>query len=422
MQHRNAPIIVVLLCLMVFATSACAATQRIEPNEPPLAPSAPPPLEPPALIEIGVSVNRPEAIIASALIARADDDRFFHIMGSQIAIRAEFDGLSLQGLPGDTLLPKARRWFIHSLPRPDGSPGPPLTLNGRRFRGSLRIELASTATAETPLLTVINVVGLEDYIRGVVPREIGFIRPENLEAMKAQAVAARTYAIRNLNRRRAQGFDLMATSDDQVYGGRDAETALTDRAVEETEGEVLLYEGALVDAFYHSTCGGATSAIAEVWSGDRPYLRGVSDALGETFACAASRYFAWSETWSGETYARFASPADSITLGILDRDTAGRARLLRIVRGESEVIARGDAIRRTLIRPTGGPLRSTLITAITAESGALRIEGRGWGHGLGMCQMGALGRARAGWRHDAILEHYYPGTRVTRIGGTGERP
>jgi stage II sporulation protein D len=209
----------------------------------------------------------------------------------------------------------------------------------------------------------------------------------------------------------------MATSDDQVYGGRDAETALTDRAVQETEGEVLLYEGALVDAFYHSTCGGATSAIAEVWSGDRPYLRGVSDNLGETFACAASRYFAWSETWSGETYARFAAPADSVMIEILDRDTAGRARLLRIVRGESEVIARGDAIRRTLIRPAGGPLRSTLITAITAESGTLRLEGRGWGHGLGMCQMGAIGRARAGWRHDAILEHYYPGTRVTRIGG-----
>lgn len=422
MHHRPAPFVVLVFSLLVCATSACAVTQRIEPNEPPLAPETPPPLEPPALIEIGIVVARPEARLGGRFhVARDDDGRVFPLPAAEIVMRPAGGAIRIEGLPGETFAPTARRWFVEP---PSGSPllqTSALMLNGRRYRGAFRIEPAASASGETPLLTAVNIVGFEDYIRGVVPREIGFIRPENFEAMKAQAVAARTYAIRNLNRRRALGFDLMATSDDQVYGGQDAETTLTDHAVFATEGEILLFAGALVDAFYHSTCGGATSAIAAVWSGDRPYLRGVADVLGETFACAASRVFVWSETWRGETHARLAAPADSIGFEILERDAAGRVSLLRIVRGESEIVARGDAIRRAVPRPGGGPLRSTLITAITAENDSLRIEGRGWGHGLGMCQMGAIGRARAGWRHDAILEFYYPGARVFRIGGAGER-
>src|SRR5690606_24745040 len=119
---------------------------------------------------------------------------------------------------------------------------------------------------------------MENYLLGVVPFEIGRVGPDLVEASKAQAVAARTYAIRYLGRRDSLGFDVFATVEDQVYGGAEGEHEPVSVAVRETAGQILTYGREPIEAFYHSTCGGVTAAIEEVWDEPpRPYLRSVID-------------------------------------------------------------------------------------------------------------------------------------------------
>jgi stage II sporulation protein D len=125
-------------------------------------------------------------------------------------------------------------------------------------------------------LTVVNTLDLETYLRGVVPREMGANEYPALEALKAQAVAARTYAVANRNKRSGEGFDLVDTVSDQVYGGKDGEQAMTDQAVRETEGLFATYGGQPIQALFMATGGGATVDVGYVFGGSAPYLRGVS--------------------------------------------------------------------------------------------------------------------------------------------------
>ena len=146
----------------------------------------------------------------------------------------------------------------------------PLKLNDKPYRGRLEV-FANTRGA----LTVVNVLGLEDYVRGVVPNELspgGF--PE-LEALKAQSVAARTYAVANRGQFASEGFDLLPTTRSQVYGGRSTEHPLTDRAVAETRGRIIAYKGRPINALYTPTCGGHTEDAENIFGGEAvPYLRG----------------------------------------------------------------------------------------------------------------------------------------------------
>lgn len=406
-------------CLAILAgffvgTTACVHATELEvPLPPPQAPLEAP-LEAPDTISVGIAVRVPRVRIAApeGLLAW-NSEGVPHILPAGIyeaaadttGVRWWFDTSVASGAAAAG--PSSSRWDVRPLA------GETLSVQGLGYRGSLALIVAG-GTETQPRLTAINSLPLEDYLRGVVAREIGTTRPEAYAAIQAQAVAARTYAVRNLGRRRALGFDLMASHDDQVYGGASAEYAITDRAVLSTAGEILVHGGDLAEAFYHSTCGGHTTSRAEAWSGDREYLRGVPDLVGDTPACTTSRYFHWRERYEGETLARLMAPSDTFTWVLEGRDTSGRMTRLTILRGESATTARGDAIRWMLRRPSGEPLRSTLFD-MTWESGAIVLTGRGWGHGIGMCQVGAQGRARAGEGYAAILRHYYPGTEIRRL-------
>jgi stage II sporulation protein D len=140
-----------------------------------------------------------------------------------------------------------------------------------RYRG--KVEIFPNAQGR---LTVVNTLDLETYLRGVVPREMGAWEFPNLEALKAQAVAARTYAVANRGKRAADGFDMGDTVADQVYGGRDGEQSLTDRAVRETEGLFATYGGTPIQALFMADCGGHTTDVAQVFGGDAPYLKPAS--------------------------------------------------------------------------------------------------------------------------------------------------
>ncbi|MFL6292736.1 MAG: SpoIID/LytB domain-containing protein [Thermoanaerobaculia bacterium] len=162
------------------------------------------------------------------------------------------------------------RWL--SVSRTDGPPdGGGIRVNGKRYRGRILVYLNDRG-----LLNLINEVPVEQYLRGVVPSEMGPDQYNQVEALKAQAVAARTYTLRNLGEFAREGYDICATPRCQVYNGMSVEHPLSDRAISETAGQVLLYDGRLVDALYSSTCGGHTEDVQVVFPLKQdPYLRGV---------------------------------------------------------------------------------------------------------------------------------------------------
>ncbi|HVG35790.1 MAG TPA: SpoIID/LytB domain-containing protein [Pyrinomonadaceae bacterium] len=145
----------------------------------------------------------------------------------------------------------------------------PVRFNEKPYRGRLEVFTAPSGT-----LTVVNVIGLEDYVRGVVPNELSPGGYGLLEALKAQAVAARTYAVKNRNQFASDGFDLLPTTRSQVYGGLSTEHSLSTRAVEETRGMIATYKGEPINALYTSTCGGRTENVENIFNTPTPYLRG----------------------------------------------------------------------------------------------------------------------------------------------------
>jgi stage II sporulation protein D len=310
------------------------------------------------------------------------------------------------------------------------SEGSFVTWNGKRYRGELLLSATDSG------LLVVNRLPMDSYLRGVVPLEIGNRTAAEMAAVQAQAVAARTYAYKHLSTTRA--FDMYATVQDQVYGGVDAEKSQSDDAITTTADVVVLYNGQPITTPYHSTCGGSTAAVSEVWydQPDQPYLRPVSDRIPGTshFYCDPSPRFSWTQSYDGaglravmEKYLAAYTNAPKANLGrITDVRTQGRTQSGRIaaltIQTESgSYTLKGNDIRFVLRDPKGTILNSTFFDYTASANGGevsnLTITGRGYGHGIGMCQWGAIGRARAGQNYRTILETYYPGTTIGRIAG-----
>jgi stage II sporulation protein D len=304
-----------------------------------------------------------------------------------------------------------------------------LVVNEREYRGEVLLRRTSGGG-----ITVINLVELEDYLLGVVPHEMGRLGPELIEALKAQAVAARTYAVGNIGGREGLGFDFYATVADQVYGGSASEDSVVSRAVRETRGQIVSFRGQPILAYYSSTCGGSTAAIEEAWPmrAPLPYLRAVSDEKpGGGHWCETSNRFTWTTNWTraevmetlGSTLATYAgAPVGQAAAAnglqgaaITDRSASLRATVRVQVDGH-DVVVRGDSVRRVLETPDGGLLNSARLYALELHpEGSLSVRGGGWGHAIGMCQVGAMGRARAGHTYESILTAYYTGSDITRL-------
>ncbi len=286
-------------------------------------------------------------------------------------------------------------------------------------------------------LTVVNEVPLETYLRGVVPWEIGWQDPQRRSAVEAQAIAARTYAYKRLGQHADAGFDVYADVSDQMYQGTTREDSVANRAIRSTHGTVLMAGDQLVEAYYCSTCGGHTSRIEAVWPKPaETYLRGLRDRApeGGSAFCATSRHFRWQEAWSGreledllqETLPPELVPAPEAPLGgLLDlridtHDETGRAHELVVEMTSGTYRVAGDRIRWVLRPRDRSILRSTLFKLDVERDGAgamVRVIARGGGngHGVGMCQVGALEMSRRGYDASAILAHYYPGTELQRL-------
>jgi stage II sporulation protein D len=273
-------------------------------------------------------------------------------------------------------------------------------------------------------------VDIEDYLKGVLPGELGPRANDEYEAVKAQAITARTYAIWRLTSDGSPN-QLKNTIEDQLYLGAGAEMPLHSRAVEETKGMIMLAEGKPVAAYYHAVCGGSTAPREKVWGGERvPYLRGVDD----DGYCQWAKSYSWKENFTYDDLnnninqyisALGVIPARGfgkiIDIGFKLDKTIERMSEMKVITTTGEYSVFSDKIRWALKRPSvpGAILPSTRFSAkIISDGGAitgLELEGTGNGHGVGMCQCGAIGRARKGVRYSDILKTYYRGIKIEKL-------
>jgi stage II sporulation protein D len=302
-----------------------------------------------------------------------------------------------------------------------------LSVGGAPYRGDLALYANDTG------ILVVNVVKIDDYLRGVVPLEIGTRSTADSAAVQAQAITARSYAYTRLTTDPARVYDVTGGVLDQVYGGVAAETPVASEAVESTRTLVLKYAGRVVNAPYHSTCGGSTATASEIWrSNDEPYLQQVSDRIpgSDRYYCDLSPRFRWTKTLDAATLnaalaqylATYTSvpgknPGVAREVTIASRTPSGRNGTITITTDRGNFVVRGNDARFVLRAPGGELLNSTYFSVETtaAPNGALArltLRGMGYGHGVGMCQWGAIGRARAGQDYRTILRTYYPGTTV----------
>lgn len=258
--------------------------------------------------------------------------------------------------------------------------------------------------------SAVNVLPLETYLCGVVPSEM----PSGwgAEALKAQAVAARTYTVNKLN---AGGetalYDICDTPHCQMYSGTADETPASDEAVNATRGQVLTYNGSLINAVYCACCGGVTDDDINVWGSSTPYLKSVKEIEG-------GEVYTWSRDYTfSELSALLASKG--INIGKLvyvsvDRSDNGRVYSMTFTgEGGSHTIEK-EEVRTFFSAAQGGSLQSRVFD-ISFEYGSefvLHIDGKGWGHGLGLSQYGAKSMAAAGYTYDEILKHYYTGVEL----------
>ena len=266
---------------------------------------------------------------------------------------------------------------------------------GRSYRGRIRV------INDGGRLLVVNEVGLEDYLKGVLPGEVPASFP--VEALKAQAVSARTYALAHLGSHKY--YDLCATAQCQVYKGANAETPVHNQAVEATRGLVLGYGGKPIDAVYHADSGGRTASAGEAWGRDLPYLAVREDPF------TISR--PWSVTVTPE---RLAQAMAALGAGIgpagkieaVKYSPSGRIARLRVTGSGGTRILEGNQLTR-IMSALGLPSTQARFSG----SGPWVFSGRGNGHGVGMSQWGARGFAMAGWNFASILAYYYPGAQIS---------
>ena len=304
-------------------------------------------------------------------------------------------------------------------------------VNGKRYRGIIEIRLQGQG------LTVVNILPLEAYLYGVVPKEIPPSWP--LETIRAQAVAARSYALASGSKHEAQGFDVCPTVDCQVYGGRDDESERSNQAVDETRGMTVTYQGNVITAFFHASSGGHTENSENVWGTQLPYLRGVPDFDQQ------SPRFRWERrititklaellrpTGVGEITAIELSPLGRQPVNAIDRGVSGRVKSILIVGKSGSVRLSGTKVSSLLGLPSTlfdvAIVRGNSVAAGKANGrwlvrdaacDTLLVNGRGAGHGIGLSQWGAKAmaeKAPPGSKHyfKKILTYYYPGAIVEK--------
>jgi stage II sporulation protein D len=271
-----------------------------------------------------------------------------------------------------------------------------VVLNGHPYRGKVKIRKNPKGG-----LDVINIVNIEMYLYGVVPKEMS---PQWFpEALKSQAVAARTFAIYQIDKSRDRDYDVTSTTASQVYGGAEAEAQQTNQAVDETKGMVIRYHGQLALTYFHGNSGGMTEDAERVWTAEIPYLKATPDEFSiKAPGCA------WKLSMNIDDIKKALNkkgvdvgPIEKIVVS--DLSPSGRVMKLRISHGGTDTTLSGNDFR---LKTDPALIKSTLFS-ITPDGKEIHFEGKGYGHGVGMSQWGAYIMAREGRSYMDILQFFY---------------
>ncbi len=359
-------------------------------------------------LRIGLVFGKARLRLQASLGMRLTADQSTVLENSEFRLEASSGTIRVLDKSG-TLLATARKVVL----TPES--GDHIRIDGKGYRGGLEV------TGQGNGMQAINNITMEDYLRGVVPHEIGKLDASGIEALKAQSVAARTYAFKHFGSRSSLGFDMYADTRDQVYEGRDGEYALANQAVDATTGVVMEYQGKLIEAYYHSTCAGHTESLQTWDKPDMPYMRARSDLdpSGQPY-CAESKAMTWEVRFTESELASVIqrnakeAKADRIfafqsveKIFVLDRLPGDRVGNLLVATDNGTLQVKGDRTR--WLFKQGGKILPSAWFHVHHENGVWIFQGKGLGHGIGMCQMGARGRSRAGQSYQDILWHYYSG-------------
>ncbi len=385
--------------LLVVLMAGCSTTMRLRSTYHPLLPNAQEAREWLKNIRVAIAKHCQEALILSdAPVSVYDMNTRQKLMTLDTALEPRWSLKGRHLWTGSHLYSAAE---IRLVPLA----GHYLSVNGVPYRGQLSL-LPNSENG----LTVINILPLDDYLQGVVPNEMRAQWP--LEALKAQALAARSFAVYKMSGRRNADFDLDATVNSQVYRGMASEQASTNEAVQQTHNLIVAYQQQVIAAFYHSNCGGHTADVRDVWGGNYAYLQGVACTY-----CRQGPHFTWSfdlsKSQMQKLFTRYHQDCRDIkNVRILSRDHSGRVQKLQIRHSGGSFEMQGAAFRMMV---GADKIRSTHFD-LSDQGPVLHFTGQGWGHGVGLCQEGAKGMAEQGARAEAIIRYYYPGTILVSLG------
>ena len=273
-----------------------------------------------------------------------------------------------------------------------------ISINGMAYRGFFMVHIKSGR------MMLINHVSLDNYLYGVLPREISHSWPKS--ALKAQAVAARTYALYHMAKRKNQSWDVFSTTTSQVYGGKNPEHPATREAVDLTKGLILSYDNKIILTLYHANSGGKTESIQGAWGSPLPYLGNVVDEFSIN-----RPGFAWKKKLSREKIQQrlveFGLPVSFIKdIVPIERTVTGRIKIIKISQKNGPFYLTGNSFR-LIVGP--GIVKSSNFK-VRQKDNMFIFEGKGYGHGVGMSQWGAYSMAKKGHDFKEILAFYYQGT------------
>ncbi len=280
--------------------------------------------------------------------------------------------------------------------------GVTLELNKNKYTGTFEILPGANS------FNIIELTPLENYLYGVLPHEMHHTWA--LEALKAQAVAARTYTLKSIEKKAEEPFDLYSDVRSQMYKGSAQVYDSVKKAVDQTNGQVLSYKGELFFTYYHGNCGGGTDHV-EIWNEKAPHIKPLAGASCKFDTHSKSFNFSQDITKTvAEKFARSQGLKGSLkSIKIAKKTSTGRANLLvlKTANGSKQV-------RCADFRAYTG-IRSCKITKLTVGSTKVHVEGHGYGHGIGMCQDGAHGMAKQNYTYKQILKQYYPGSTLSVV-------
>jgi stage II sporulation protein D len=342
-----------------------------------------------AAVELRVAIKRNTTQVkigsSTNAIVKDGSGRVLGEISGMNAFNAQASGgnIALGNLRGSSL-------FIE--PRDNGY----VWIGDRWYRGDTQL------ISQSGQITAINHVNLEQYLYSVVGAESYASWP--LEALKAQAVAARTYALYKKSQNNNRYYDVDTTTATQVYKGLDTEFTSTVQAVGETNGQVMTYNGKTILAVFHSSSGGHTENVEDIWSSNLPYLRGVVD-----YDQTAPEY-QWSKTFTGSQLGNLIGGVGTITSMTPERTTPqGRIVTMRVSGTGGTKRINGEQLRQAL------NLKSTLVNISALGNGSFQVYGRGFGHGVGLSQWGAESLAQQGLNYQQILGHYYSNASLSQV-------